>query len=105
MTLSHLDILYGREEQLFDVLKERYDHNLCLKKLVVRSCRMHEDEDESRFEEVVEEVEWDDVIVVEGLNLDRDSDSDGEGVDLGVYLHSDPDDIDVCEKYHQSLAE
>jgi hypothetical protein len=95
LTLSHLDILSGREQELLDVLKERRDHNLGLEKLVVRSCRVHEDEDELKLRELVKEVKWDNVTVAE-------SDSDDEGVVEGQELEFGglEDDVDVCEKYH-----
>ena len=64
LTVSHLDILSGRGEQLLDVLKGRRDRGVGLKRLVVRSCRVHEDEYRSRLGQLVEEVEWDGVIAV-----------------------------------------
>lgn len=47
-----------------DVLKGRRDRGVGLKRLVVRLCRVHEDEYRSRLGQLVEEVEWDGVIAV-----------------------------------------
>ena len=67
LTLSHLDIRFGREEQLLDVLKGRRDHNVGLKKLVVRSCRVHRVEYNPKLGEVVKNIKWDNMqVVVDG---------------------------------------
>ena len=59
LTLSHLDIRFGREEQLLDVLKRRRDHNVGLKRLVTRSCRVHKVEYNPKLGELVKNVKWD----------------------------------------------
>ena len=97
LTLSHLGP-FDPDGQLLDVLQERHDHNLGLKKLVVQSCRVYEVEDEVRYGELVEEVKWNDVIVVDQQS--DDSESDGESPEspdpeIGRF----DDDVDVCEKY------
>jgi len=94
LSLSHLETAYSRK-QLLRVLKERRDHNLGLKEFVVRSCLTDEDEDESRFRELVKEVKWGDAALGdsddEGMADDSGSDSEGNyGFD---------DDVDVCEDY------
>lgn len=58
LTLSHLDVSESAE-QLLDALEERRDHDVGLRKLVVRSCRGRKAEYESRFCGIVEEVKWD----------------------------------------------
>ena len=63
MTLSHLDILFGKDRKLIDILKKRYSSTY-FKKLVVQSCRVHEVGYESELRILVEEVEWEDVTVV-----------------------------------------
>jgi len=94
-----------------DLLEERRDHNLGLKKVGVRSCRVHGFEDELR--ELVEEVEWDNVMV-EDPGSDQDSDSESYDGWLGNTVHMssricdspfDPDDTDACEKYHSYMTE
>ena len=111
LMLSDLNIFFGREDQLLDLLQERHDRNLALKKVGVRSCRVHEFESELR--ELVEEVEWENVIV-EDLGSDEDSDAesyDGRlGTTVRITTHTfevpfNPDDKDACEKYHSYLAE
>jgi len=98
LTLSHIEFFYSRWRRLLDVLEERYDRNLGLKNLVVRSCRVHEEVIGSQFRKLVENVEWDDV---------REVDSE-----LGLYeeVLSGPcseesdgpdDDADACETYHK----
>ena len=94
-----------------DLLEERRDRNLGLKKVTVRSCRVHEFEDELR--ELVEEVEWDNVMVEDPAS-DSDSDSSSEDTWLGnrvtvrtevLELPFNPSDFDACERYHNYLAE
>jgi len=64
LTLSHLDILFGYEETLLDVLKERRNRNVGLKKLAVQSCRVHKDEYKSKIRNLVKKVKWDNVEVM-----------------------------------------
>ena len=93
------------------ILEERRDRNLGLKKVGVRSCRVHEFENELR--ELVEEVEWDNVRV-EDPGSDQDSDSELYDGRLGVTGRTtittfhppfNSDDMDACEKYHSYVAE
>jgi len=104
LTLLHLDIVSGLEQQLPDLLKERRDRNLGLKKLVVQSCRVHEVGDKSRCRESVKEVEWTDVIPA-----DQDSDDEvvvANGRTANICIpRFDPYDADVCVKYHNYIAE
>lgn len=49
---------------MLDVLKGRRDRDVGLKKLVVRSCRVHKVEYKSELRELVEKVKWDNTIAV-----------------------------------------
>ena len=108
LTLSDLNIFFSREQKLLDLLEERHG----LKMVGVQSCRVHDFEDELR--ELVEEVEWDNVIV-EGPGSDQSSDADSDDEWLGnrarirtfddFELPFNPDDMDVGEEYHLYLAE
>jgi len=64
LTVCHLDILFGRDEELFGVARGRYHHALDLKRLVVRSCQVHEEGGDARLREVVKKVKWEDVTAV-----------------------------------------
>ena len=85
LTLSHIDIS-GLEQELLDILKERRDYNLGLRKLVVQSCQVGKIEIESKFRELVKEVKWDNV-----TSLDTSSETDSDLCD----------DVDICEDYHE----
>ena len=41
LTVCHLDILFGRDDELVGIVGGRYYHGLGLTRLVVRSCRVH----------------------------------------------------------------
>lgn len=58
-----------------DALKEKRDRNIGLKKLVVRSCRVHESEYGWDLGELVEEDRWSDAIAV-GSDYEGSDDSD-----------------------------
>ena len=81
LTLSNLDILFGREEQLWAILEGRLYRNTGLKELVVRSCLVHDDEYGGGLMDMVEDVWWEDMIVMG---------SDYEGTDEG----SDSDELE-----------
>ena len=49
---------------MLDVLKERRTNNVGLNRLVVRSCRVHKVEYESKLRKLVGKVKWDNVTVV-----------------------------------------
>ena len=76
LTLSNLDILFDCEDELLGILKGRRDRNIGLKKLVIRSCRVHKIEYMARLMELVDEVKWDNLEVV-GSDYDgTDDDTD-----------------------------
>lgn len=89
MTLSHVDVLFESDQKLLDVLKERRDHNIGPQKLVVRSCRVHKVEYESRLKRLVKKVKWDNVTVVgsdyELTEDDLDSDDYFDDYELEPY--------------------
>ena len=92
MSLSYHETTYSRK-QLFRVLKERRDHNLGLKEIVVRSCPTDEDEDELKFRELAREVQW-------GSAALGDSDDEGAGDGSDSEENYDfVDDVDACEDY------
>ena len=93
VALSNLDI-YECEEQLLFVLEERRNHDVGLKKLVVRSCRVQKVEYELKLREFVEEVKWDNVTAVG---------SDYEGTDDSPDTDELEDDLDEyeLEKYYR----
>jgi hypothetical protein len=64
LTLSHVDILYGSEEKLLDFLKGRVRLTGGLRKLVIRSCRVHEVGLESQLRDLVNSIKWDNVTAV-----------------------------------------
>jgi len=88
LTICHLDILYGRGEELLGVVGGRYHHGLGLERLVVRSCRVHEVGDDAKIREVVKEVKWEDVTVV-GWDYTGSSTGEGSGSDS-----NEPTDLD-----------
>ena len=61
LTLSHLDFLYEASSVLLTCLQGRRAREVGLKRLVIRSCRVHSEQEISRFKKVVEEVEWSDL--------------------------------------------
>ena len=101
LSLAYAETIHSRK-QLLCVLKERRDHNLGLKELVVRSRPADEDEDESEFREFVNEVKWDGAAGGdsddEGVGWGPDHDGSSEGSDdEGIYGFDD--DADACEYY------
>ena len=80
MTFSNLDILFDVGEELPNTLAWRREHNIGLKKLVVRSCRVHSDEGRVNLEKLVKKVTWEDVRVMgsdyEGTDIEGETDSD-----------------------------
>lgn len=81
-----------------DLLKERRDHNLGLKKLVAQSCCVHEVEDEVKYRELLKEVGWDNVAL---LDLGSDDEEAADGYTPKIHSpRFDPYDMDVCEKYY-----
>ena len=87
-----------------DLLRERRDYNLGLRKLIVQSCRVHEVEDELRYRELVKEVEWTDV-----FPADPDSDDEVEVANRHTAKmcvpRFDPHDVDACDKYFDFITE
>ena len=53
LALSNLHICLGQEGKLLDVLGWRREHNIGLEHLVVRSCRVGSDGDETKLREMV----------------------------------------------------
>ena len=76
LTLSDLDILFDCEEDLLGVLRGRRNCNVGLKRLIIRSCRVHKAEYASKLREIVKEVKWDDVEVVGSGHGDTEDDTD-----------------------------
>ena len=72
--MSHLDILFDCEEDLLGVLRWRRDCNVGLKKLVIRSCRVHEYM--PMLKELVQQVKRDNLEVVGSDYEDDDDDTD-----------------------------
>jgi len=59
LTLSRLDFLHGVVDDTLDFLQGRRNRKIGLKRLVIRSCRVHRDDDESLgLEELVKVVRW-----------------------------------------------
>jgi len=99
LTLS-LIRLCSLERRLLDVVKERHNYNPGLKKLVVRSCWVHQDEDEPhKFREFVNEVEWDNVALGDEEDSGEDDDEVGGDQDLDDDEPGDSDADDVCERF------
>ena len=75
-------------------MEERRNHDVGLKKLVVRSCRVQKVEYELKLREFVEEVKWDNVTAVG---------SDYEGTDDSPDTDELEDDLDEyeLEKYYR----
>ena len=71
LTLSRLDILHGAARHLPAFLKRRRDKKIGLKRLVVRSCRVHTAAQELKARELVKVVKW---IDVEVMGSDYESD-------------------------------
>jgi len=97
LSLSYYETSYNWD-QLFGALKERRDHNISLRELVLRPCLTGEDEGVSKIRELVE-VRWE---ARAGLVLDEET-----AFQL-IWEYSDPersydsgDDGDVCEKYYE----
>jgi len=67
-------------EDTLTVLERRRHEKFGLERLVVESCRVHLDEEESGFSELVEEVEWNDVEAV-GLYYDGTDEADSDDLD------------------------
>jgi len=40
LTLYYLDLFFGRERKLFEILEERLDHQIVLESLDVEACRV-----------------------------------------------------------------
>ena len=83
--------LCGGEWQLLDIVKERHEHNLGLKKLAVLSCWIDEFEDEPKLREVVNELEWDDNTVGEEEPDEDELEEESGGSDYDS-------DADLCEQ-------
>jgi len=81
LTLSNLDILFDCEVDLLSVLKGRRECDIGLKKLVIRSCRVHNAEYASKLRELAKEVKWDNVEVVGSDYEDTDDDTGTDEVE------------------------
>jgi len=78
------------EQDLLNVVKERYECGIGLKELVVRSCWIYEFKDEPKLRGFVNGVEWEDnITLADGEEPDEDDNS-------GVIGDSEGD-VDVCE--------
>ena len=88
LTVCHLDILFGRDDELVGVVGGRYYHGLGSTRLVVRSCRVHEVEDDVKLRKGVKKVEWDNVTVM-GWDYTGSYAGEGSGSDS-----DDPTSID-----------
>ena len=58
LSLNNLDMLSGRDQQLFDVLEQRFNNRIGLKGLVVQTCRVLTVGYRRDLESVVEEITW-----------------------------------------------
>jgi len=96
LTLSDLDILFDCEDDLLGVLKGRRDCNVGLRKLVIRSCRVHKAEYASKLRELVKEVKWDNVEVVGSGHGDTEDDTDTDE----LQDESEDESRDKFEDYH-----
>jgi len=80
LTISGADLCDG--VHLLDIMKERHEDNLGLKKLTVQSCWTYEVVDVPKLREVVNEVEWNSNIVDEegqdGYGSEEVCDSDDD---------------------------
>ena len=96
LVLSDLDILFDCEKDLLGVLKGRRDCNIGLKKLVVRSCRVHKGEYVSKLRELVKEVKWDNVEVVGSGHGDTEDETDTDELED----ESEDESRDKFKDYH-----
>lgn len=76
LTLSHIDILKLTVEQdILAVLRGRRDSEIGLERLVIQQCRLRwKKQDTLGFDELVEEVEWNDVDEMRPSDEDTDED-------------------------------
>ena len=91
LKLFRLDLLYDVCDDLLVYLQCRRDQEVGLKLLVIRSCRVHSEEDISGFEKVVNEVEWSDLEEV-GSECEESDSEDSDEESIGCYYDSDSDD-------------
>jgi len=96
LTLADLDILFDSEEELLNVLKWRRDCNVGLRKLVVRSCRVHRAQYVSNLRELVKEVKWDNVEVVGWGHGDTEDETDTDELED----ESEDESRDRFKDYH-----
>jgi hypothetical protein len=77
LTLSRLDFLHGVVDDTLDFLQGRRNRKIGLKRLVIQSCRVHRDDDESlELEDLVKVIKWID---------SEEMGSNYEGSDGGLY--------------------
>lgn len=79
--MCHVDVLFGSEEKLLEFLRGRKHlagHYLTngLKKLVIRSCRVHEVVLQSLLGELVPNVKWENVTAVGPVYQGSEDESD-----------------------------
>lgn len=74
----NLDILFGVEEGLLDVLKGRHSCKVGLKKVAIQSCRVHKDECRSNLRKLVKKVKWDNIEVMGSDYEETDDDTDAD---------------------------
>ena len=84
-----------------NVLKERRDNNAGLRKLAIRSCKVHEVEYKSKLRELVKNVKWGDNVRV--LNPDYTRWTDARWVDDEPDTDEPEDYLDHYEResYHE----
>jgi len=88
LTLHNIDVLFGQQRKLLDLLKNRNDHQIILKRLVLQSCRVPTVEYKSNLKALVGRVTWDNVTEV-GSDYESETDeTDSEEFDgrpLGLW--------------------
>ena len=76
LTLSDLDLFYSVCDDLLSFLKKKNAKKAPVKNLDIQSCRVHSEDDLPDFEDVVENVEYDDLEEVKPEYGETDSYSD-----------------------------
>ena len=88
LTLHNIDVLFRQQRKLLDLLKNRNDHQIILKRLVLQSCRVPTVEYKSGLKALVGRVTWDNVTEV-GSDYESETDeTDSEEFDgrsLGLW--------------------
>lgn len=99
MTLTDLDIRSDLDRKLADTLDKLIDFGIVLEPLVVRSCRVYDEDTEWRLEDLVKELIWEDMTVIRAdVSGSDDSDkerAESDGGEFGCGRHCDG--CDECE--------